>query len=504
MKDRPPPLRLRLAEARERFRSDERGFVLVFVAVALPALLGLLGLAVDGSRLLTLDTQLAGIADSAALAGAARLDRSPGAIINARAAANALLNQASFASGADPRTTLSFRFAADLSELRGSPTFTLADSEGSSAVYVEVTTASRSLATSFLQLVGVQPTPIRRRAVAEAQYYACDVTPALLCQRDPDAFVARAARGRQYRFRYDGGNEDGAVALLDPPGDPGGRQALRTLASNAPEFCYTERATLRPFLGEGAFHDALNIRFDRYSNRQGPIDPDLSAYPPAPNVLQGRRFESCRSPLEIGDNNPPYRLPRDSAFRDLRVPSEYDSGGGDWKLTAAYTGSGSPTARTALDEYLFWNHSDKSLLFQDSLRVSGSRYEVYLKELGLTEASETEPAPTRGVGRAAATLPSGGPRVGPYSFTTERAVPVCWRGAQEPAEARRRILYLSIVDCRNYADYAGAGPLSRNVGKFFLTEPSTPGAVLLEFVNMVRPTRSDGKLRRVVRLVDVN
>ena len=476
----------------------------MFVAVALPALLGLVGLALDGGRLFTLDSQLAGIADSAALAAAARLDRSPRAIVNARDAANALGNRASFASGPDARTPLTFRFAAALADLRTSPTYTLADTAGAEAAFVEVTTADRSLATSLLQLLGVRPTPIRRSAIAQAQYFACDVTPALFCHRDPEAFVAGATRGRQYRLRYDGGREDGAIRLLDPPGDAGGREGLRLLATNAPAFCHTERATLRPFLEERSFHDALNVRFDRYANRQGPIAPDLSVFPPAPTVISGRRFDSCRGPLESADFNPPYSLPRDSAFRDLRRPSSFDSGGGDWKVSAAYGGSGATTAATALDEYLYWNHSDKSILFQDSLRVSASRYEIYLKELGLTEATETEPAPTRGVTRAAATMPSGGPRVGSYSIARENAVPLCWRGAQEPAEARRRVLYLAIVDCANFGSLGGAGPLSRNIGKFFLTEPSSPGAIMVEFVNMVRPTRSDGKLRRVVRLVDVN
>jgi Flp pilus assembly protein TadG len=127
-----------------RFGADRQGFALVFVAVALPALLGLVGLALDGGRLFTLDTQLAGIADSAALAAASRLDRSPAAIVNAREAAGALGRRASFASGPDSRTQLTFRFAATLADLRTSPSYTLADTAGAEAAFVEVTTAERS------------------------------------------------------------------------------------------------------------------------------------------------------------------------------------------------------------------------------------------------------------------------------------------------------------------------------------------------------------------------
>ena len=43
-----------------------------------------------------------------------------------------------------------------------------------------------------LRLVGARARPIRRSAVAESQYYACDVTPALLCHPDPAVFAAAA------------------------------------------------------------------------------------------------------------------------------------------------------------------------------------------------------------------------------------------------------------------------------------------------------------------------
>ena len=138
---------------------DERGFITVFFAVALPALLGLVGLAIDVGRLYTLDTQLANIADAAALAAASQLDRTDGALQRARDAANGLTNDASFSD--DTNLGLTFRFAATLSDLRESPAFTLADASGADAIYVEVTTARRSLTASFIQFVGVQNVPIQ-------------------------------------------------------------------------------------------------------------------------------------------------------------------------------------------------------------------------------------------------------------------------------------------------------------------------------------------------------
>ncbi len=67
--------------------------------------------------------------------------------------------------------------------------------------------------------------------------------------------------------------------------------------------------------------------------------------------------------------------------------------------------------------------------------------------------------------------------------------------------ARRRILYLSVADCGLFPGAATASNLSRGVAKVFLTEPSNLGAVLVEFVGLLKPGHDDGKLRHVVQLV---
>ena len=479
---------------------DERGFTLVFFAVALPALLGVVGLAVDVGRLYTLDTQLAAAVDAAALAAASQLDRSEGAMQRARNAANTLANDTPFANHTD--VALTFRFAADLSDLRGSPTFSLADQNAAEAVFVEVTTAPQSLTASFIQMVAPRAVVTRRKAVAESQYYACDVTPLMLCQSDPDAFAAKATRGREYLLRNAATMADGSLTMLDAPGDTGGAGTPRTLASDRPAFCYTDHVTFRPGVTARQFDDAINIRFDRYVNAAGTVAPEIAAFPPAPNVLEGQRYNSCTSPPNAADINPPYHLPRDSAFRRFGATTLYDQGIGDWKTTPAYSGSGS-NAATALDEYIYWNHSNKSPLFQESLRASATRYEIYLKELGLDPASEATPVVTQG-NASAATMPTGGPKVGSYSSLSEDPIPKCYRGPTAPTDARRRVLYMAIVDCKNFAKNATAAGLSRNVGKFFLVEPANANLIFVEFLNMVKPATDDGRLRHVVQLVQTN
>lgn len=483
-----------------RSSRDESGFVLVFLAVAIPAILGMIGLALDGLRFLSLDTELANVADGAALAAASRLDRSDRAIPQARQAALALANGSPDASDPSP-PRLAFRFAADLADLRRSPTFTLAEGAGAQATFVEVRTAEASIATSFLQLVGVRAAPIQRRAIAESHYYACDVTPALLCDPRPEEFVARARPGRQYLLRMDGNVAAGSIALLDRPDAVGDRQTLLTLATDAPRFCYADGVRLRLDIGPAEFDEAVNVRFDRTVTRTGPVAPDLAAFPPAPNVIQGRHLDTCNSTPQGGDIDPPYPLPRDSAYQGLRLSGLWDQGGGDWNTAPPLGGTGLRLG-TALDEYIAWNHTDKGPEFLDRLRTAATRYDLYLAELGLTRRTETTPVDTRSLGPSVATMPTGGPNAGSFSLRKDRAVPVCYAGTRPAVEARRRVIYLSVADCGAFPGAATADNLSRRVGKFFLTEPTDGGAALVEFVGMVEPTDDDGKLHHVVQLVE--
>lgn len=481
------------------FGRGEEGFVLVFAAVCIPALLGLLGLAVDGTRLMTFDTQLAATVDAAALAAAGQLDWTDGAIERAVTAGNALTNGITFARRDRAAPRLSFRFAATLADLRIDPAYTLPDTAGAQAVFVEATTAEYTLNESLLQLLG---TPIRRRAVAEAQYYACDVTPMVLCHGDPEAFDASARPGRQYLLRMDGNIADGSVVPLDRPDDLASRTTLRNLASDAPAFCYGQGVSLRRNIAPRDFDDALNIRFDRYFNGLAAVASDLAAFPPAPNVIQGRHLQACSSPPSSGDVNPPYHLPRDAAYRMVPPSATYDQGLGDWKVTAAYGGLGEIAVVRAIDEYILWNHADKDRTFQDSLREARTRYDLYLRELGLTQATESTPVVTQNNRLMGKTMPTGGPRTGPFAFVRESPIPICYPGARPATDARRRILYLSVAKCRDFAGTSSPTRLSRHVAKVFLTEPASGGSLLVELVAMLTPGRDDAKLRPVVQLVE--
>src|SRR5580692_12116820 len=80
---------------------DRRGTVLPYVAMMLAVIIGLSALALDASRLMSVQTQLQNAADALALAGAAELDRRPDSIIRAEAAIRNLIANPLVGTGID-------------------------------------------------------------------------------------------------------------------------------------------------------------------------------------------------------------------------------------------------------------------------------------------------------------------------------------------------------------------------------------------------------------------
>src|SRR5262249_22879581 len=81
--------------------NDTSGIILPYVTMMLVVIVGLSVLALDGARVMSLQTQLQNGADALALAGAAELDRLPDAETRARTAIERLLTNSNlFGSGA--------------------------------------------------------------------------------------------------------------------------------------------------------------------------------------------------------------------------------------------------------------------------------------------------------------------------------------------------------------------------------------------------------------------
>src|SRR5262245_31396818 len=81
-----------LGQISTSFWYDTSGVILPYATVLLVAMVGVSLLALDGGRAYSLQTQLQNIADAAALAGAAELNRAPGARDRATNAINNLVS----------------------------------------------------------------------------------------------------------------------------------------------------------------------------------------------------------------------------------------------------------------------------------------------------------------------------------------------------------------------------------------------------------------------------
>jgi Flp pilus assembly protein TadG len=99
-----------MAVARRR-EGQERGFVLVTMAVAAIALMGVLGLAVDLGHMFVSKNETQAYCDSAALAAALALDGTTSGIANAKAAVTASTNAWNFSTVSVPSPTVTFATA---------------------------------------------------------------------------------------------------------------------------------------------------------------------------------------------------------------------------------------------------------------------------------------------------------------------------------------------------------------------------------------------------------
>src|SRR5499427_3041531 len=83
------------------FWKDTSGIILPYVTIMLLVIVGLSVLALDGARLMSLQTQLQNGADALALAGAAELDRLPDAETRARTAIERMLTNSTSGTSAN-------------------------------------------------------------------------------------------------------------------------------------------------------------------------------------------------------------------------------------------------------------------------------------------------------------------------------------------------------------------------------------------------------------------
>ena len=290
--------------------SDTQGIILPYVTMMLVVIVGVSVLALDGARFMSLQTQLQSGADALALAGAAELDRLPGAETRAiRAINNLFANATLFGNDANRNVQVSrIDFYARLPNDDNRPMQDgVLATDGTNARFVSVTVRpvvlNAILPASFLG--GPNAVSAGASAVAGFDQVVCQVTPLYVCNPHEvpgmsydqasgaleNAVADPATRGRLMRLRqYGDRNEPHAAAdygFLDYAAlGPGPDGVIDAIASVRPGACFIQNGVTFRRGAVAAIREAFNVRFDIYegamSNRKD--DPN---YRPSLNVRKG-------------------------------------------------------------------------------------------------------------------------------------------------------------------------------------------------------------------------
>jgi Flp pilus assembly protein TadG len=269
-----------------KFWSDESGASAALYALALPALVGAVGIGFDYARVAGMDSELQNAADQAALAGATQLDQLAGSVARATAAArnglatNETLN-ANDSGGLDieiPEGQVYF-YATKADAEAGTnaidPDGADADSD---AQYIRVKVETRRANYALTPVVGALYGDLAAEAVAGIGSAVCRIPPLMMCNpdeplnntdRDVD-FVAANHVGQGLLVVQQGSWDPGAFGFLDlGNGATAVEQALawtsitgQCVPVNGPDVIDAEIETGL----KASTQDAINTRFDIYDN----------------------------------------------------------------------------------------------------------------------------------------------------------------------------------------------------------------------------------------------
>jgi len=485
----------KIAHSLKSFRADTDGIILPYVTMMLVVIVGVSVLALDGSRYMSLQTQLQNGADALALAGAAELDRTPTAIERAINAINSLITNASlFGNGPDRNVQVArIRFLGSLPARDSDPILPRNEtSDPTRAAFVEVTAEPIRLPTilppSFFG--GSNVLTVAAQAVAGFDQVVCDFTPIFVCNpfEMPGMTYEQATRalvnasndpaGQRRLIRLAGTQQNGAAfsrgdfGYLTPttgslPADAcgpvtGGGIGQATAASRPPVCLRLSGVDVQPGNDQAAM-DGLNTRFDIYANG----------------------FQSCKA----------------NYVADVNVRKGYTTLGNVNWCNAQPSGTNWPVADTAaaafpLDQDMMIAAADgQTQILDRTIAIGNGSWDCagYWSVAHFAGPGKTLPPP--GCTSTATTS-----RYSVYqyemNYISDRS-PGAEIGAPQcnPLGIKyRRVLNAAIINC-------GSTPVTmrsdaRTVpvaafGKFFLTLPATLGASpYAEFLGLIKPTDS--------------
>lgn len=458
------------------FARNERGTILVFWAVCLAVVLGIVALSFDLGRASITKAELQSFADSVALAAAGELDGNDDAITRAEAAAELIVDSQSFGNtdrlleGADSYTLTFFR------SLPPVDTTAMTDetTDPRRAAFVRVTVNPTVVESTFgAAFAALTDRPNRdfnlgATAVAGLSIYACDITPMMVCLPSAD-YRAEENIGDMILMRT-GGNSaawaPGDFGFLDPtrtafinPAGPcaglNGARELGCLIGGLDQItqCFSQRGVdTEPGQKVGLEDSFFNVRFDIYESIMNGRRNDPN-YAPAPNVIKGQRPQGAGG-CNLTASPTTRKLPRDTCF-----PGCGRFGDGNWSA-----------GRT---EYVAFNYGGI-----DPHPTAVTRYQYYLAEIARAGSGP---------------ILTGRPETGR---------PTC---NPHPAPPDRRVITVAGVDCaaNNIRGRATDVPV-QEFFKVFLTEPVDSFQIYGEIVGSAElgtgASGTGGLVRDVVQL----
>ena len=279
------------------FARDRRGSVAIWGVLLAPPLLGVAALAVDLSRVYSLEAEMQSAADALARAGAVELDGSSTAISRANLAiTNLVENDQRFADDGRGRVTVEqVRF---LSALPASDATAVSAAQVTTnprlARFVEISTAPKNLTTLFpVKLVGaLATTSVRAQSIAARSARMCSAAPLFICNPVEDsglaldeALEAGVLTGKQVLMRSGGTYAPGQFGYLEPPSGHGASDLKDMFAEVNPSACYDSAGVTLRTGKISSVDQGMNTRFGLYpssyknSEAQYPAAAITASYP---------------------------------------------------------------------------------------------------------------------------------------------------------------------------------------------------------------------------------
>jgi Flp pilus assembly protein TadG len=529
-----------------RFRGDESGIALIYATIALPVIIGFGLLAIDVSRLWSLQSSLQHGADALALAGAGELDRRPDSIVRAELAIdNLVANKAIFNSVSTEtlvngtRVTTRYLNAIPGHGMQGTDADPMPSGAGLNvaipadniaARFVEVTVTPTSLNTVFPASFLGATNSARASATAVAGFEAavCNFTPLFMCNPfEPDtgttdvysdyglyAHVALESNRRRLIAlkAHDQQWAPGNFGYLEANAGPGAKELANSIASVSPQACFILNNLSTQTGNIESMKKAFNTRFDLYPN--GNIGgQSATSFPPAVNVRKGyliKKKNGNGAPNACDDNNPvsdynggnpdytqAMELPKDSChIANNCTLAAGRMGNGDWGGDNPNDTLDNPAVP---DFYQYWrfNHPGRAIPSEADLGIGigtspipnnnpPSRYAIYRYEIAQNIHTDANANPV------VADREVGNPRCNP-SIATDNP--------------DRRIIYGAIINCRANGLNGGKTTNLQAVafGKFFMTQPMTgqnasDTTLWTELVDIVQPGQANSVARDMVQL----